>query len=381
MKSLRLFGSLIFIFLGLFTLKAQDNFSFQGQVSSWAHFNPGNTLTTQIGARYIPQLNFEKELNKNSLFDLELSFNAYGNMGLRPFDSTSTDGNIKPYRAWIRYSGKQFEIRAGLQKINFGSASMLRPLMWFDGLDPRDPLQLTDGVWGILGRYYFLNNANIWIWGLYGNNKPKGWEFLKTTKQIPEFGGRIQLPTHKGEFAASYHFRNTNSTELEQFDIPLFERIPEHRIGIDGKWDLEIGLWMEASWIHKTKDIGMFTNTTLVNIGADYTFGVGNGINIIAEQLIASFSQEAFDFEDAISFTAVSASYPFGLFDNLSTMVYYDWNSNGIYSFLNWQRSFDNWVFHLMAYWNPEDYNIPVPGTDTNLYAGKGIQIMIVFNH
>ena len=69
----------------------------------------------------------------------------------------------------MRYSSDQFELRLGLQKINFGSASMLRPLMWFDQMDPRDPLHLTDGVWGLLARYYFLNNANIWLWGLYGN--------------------------------------------------------------------------------------------------------------------------------------------------------------------------------------------------------------------
>ena len=86
----------------------------------------------------------------------------------------------------IRYAGKpkkvdfsdnlkrnnKLHIEPGLQKINFGSATMLRPLMWFDQVDPRDPLQLTDGVWGVLGRYYFLNNANIWLWGLYGNKNP-----------------------------------------------------------------------------------------------------------------------------------------------------------------------------------------------------------------
>jgi len=55
---------------------------------------------------------------------------------------------------WIRLSTKQFELRAGLQKINFGSATLLRPLMWFDKIDPRDPLQLTDGVYALLARYY-----------------------------------------------------------------------------------------------------------------------------------------------------------------------------------------------------------------------------------
>jgi len=54
-----------------------------------------------------------------------------------------------------------------LQKINFGSATLFRLLMWFDRIDPRDPLKLTDGVYGLLLRYYFHNNTNIWLWGLY----------------------------------------------------------------------------------------------------------------------------------------------------------------------------------------------------------------------
>ena len=85
-------------------------------------------------------------------------------------------------------------VRGGLQKINFGSANLLRPLMWFDQIDPRDPLQLTDGVWGILGRYYFLNNANIWVWGLIGNDQRKGWEVIPSVKNKPEFGFRVQMP-------------------------------------------------------------------------------------------------------------------------------------------------------------------------------------------
>jgi len=120
------------------------------------------------------------------------------------FRYESCPGHDKPYRFWARYSAKQVELRIGLQKINFGSASMLRPLMWFDQVDPRDPLMLTDGVWGILGRYYFLNNANIWLWGLYGNDNRKGWEIFNSQKTIPEFGGRLQIPVPKGESGFSF---------------------------------------------------------------------------------------------------------------------------------------------------------------------------------
>ena len=42
------------------------------------------------------------------------------------------------------------------QKMNFGSAIILRCLTWFNSIDPRDPLQATDGKTGPLLRYYFL---------------------------------------------------------------------------------------------------------------------------------------------------------------------------------------------------------------------------------
>ena len=93
----------------------------------------------------------------------------YGSVLYHPFDSSQVDAAIKAYRLWGRYTGHQFEVRVGLQKIDFGSAMMLRPLQWFDEMDPRDPLNFTTGVYGALGRYYFLNNANIWGWILYGN--------------------------------------------------------------------------------------------------------------------------------------------------------------------------------------------------------------------
>ncbi|MDO8896287.1 MAG: hypothetical protein Q7V19_01460, partial [Bacteroidales bacterium] len=144
------------------TCNAQEekSLSFSGQASAWAGLNDEKSAWT--GARYIPQLNYKIQKKKN-LFDFEASANINGALSFFNFDSVSADANLKPYRFWARYSGDQLELRLGLQKINFGSASMLRPLMWFDKVDPRDPLQLTDGVWGLLGRYYFLNNANLWL--------------------------------------------------------------------------------------------------------------------------------------------------------------------------------------------------------------------------
>jgi len=358
----------------------QDSLRFSGQFSSWANINAKNELPLWGGVRYIPQINYSIPAASKGQFDSEFSANIFGSAGLHPFDTVSAAGKIKPYRAWIRYSSDQFEIRLGLQKINFGSASMLRPLMWFDQLDPRDPLHLTDGVWGILGRYYFLNNANIWLWGLYGNKEPKGWEFAGTNSHYPEVGGRIQLPVPAGEAALSYHYRIADTRNLGVL-VPAFSEITENRVGFDIKLDLVVGFWFEGSWVTKNKDLGIFTNQEIFNTGIDYTFGIGNGLYAVFEQLIVANDEAAFDFQNRTTFSLMSISYPVGLFDNISGMVYYDWENKNSYNFLNWQKQFNNVTLYLMGYWNPVKFNIPTQGSDQNLFAGKGIQVMLVLNH
>ena len=359
---------------------AQDSLSFKGQLSSWLLYSRSNDLPVYAGGRYIPQLNYNLQFKNDNHIDFEASLNINGTAGSHPFDSLYTSGQIKPYRLWARYSSRQFEIRIGLQKINFGSASLLRPLMWFDQVDPRDPLKLTDGVWGILGRYYFLNNANIWLWGLYGNDKPKGWEISGTNSKYPEAGGRIQLPVPAGEAALSYHYRVADTRNLDGI-IPPFSEVGENRIGFDIKLDLVAGVWFESSWVTRNKDLGIYTNQEIFNTGADYTFGIGNGLYIIYEQLLAANDEKPFAFQNTTSFSVLSLSYPLGLVDNISGIVYYDWKNSNAYNFLNWQKQFNNITLYLIGYWNPLKYNIPSQGSGQNLFAGKGIQIMLVWNH
>jgi hypothetical protein len=358
----------------------QDSLRLSGQLSSWANLSSGSDLPLWAGGRYIPQLNYSVDAGSPGKFDTELSANIFGNAGFHPFDTLSLSGDFKPYRAWIRYSAEQLEVRLGLQKINFGSASMLRPLMWFDQMDPRDPLQLTDGVWGLLARYYFLNNANIWLWGLYGNSDRKGWEMIPVNKRIPEFGGRLQLPVSNGEVAFSYHHRIADSRDLGS-DINSYDKIPENRFGFDAKWDLKAGLWVESSYSNKRRNLGLYTNQFAVNVGIDYTFAFGNGLYVAFEQLLATYDEKPFSFSDNISFSLLMVNYPLGLFDRLSTIIYYNWSGQAVYSFINWQRQFDKTIFYVMAYWNPETFQLPAQTASQNIFAGRGIQVMFVFNH
>ncbi len=359
---------------------AQYKIKFSGQASAYTLYHFEDKTPLWAGGRYIPQLNSKFKATEKTFIDFEASANIYGNMGIRPFDSLSADGNIKPYRLWARYSGEQFEVRLGLQKINFGSASILRPLMWFDQMDPRDPLQITDGVWSLLGRYYFLDNTNVWLWGLYGNKEAKAWEVGSTDQSMPELGGRIQTPVPGGEAAFSYHFRKSDLSGLNPL-VPGIDKIPEHRFGIDAKWDVEIGFWAEASLTHKSKDAGPLNNTIMANIGADYTFNVGSGLSVIAEQLFASTSEEIFEFNSGITFSALSLNYPLSIFDNLSAIVYFDWKNKNPYNFITWKRQYNQFSFHLMGFWNPEQFSLPQQENAGLLFSGKGIQFMIVFNH
>jgi hypothetical protein len=381
MKAIRLHITILFISQLLpLGIQAQDGLKFKGQLSTWMLYNGSNELPVYSGGRYLPQLNYNVNLKNGNLIDFEASANIYGLAGAKLFDTLNTIGDIKPYRLWARYSADQFELRLGLQKLNFGSASMLRPLMWFDQVDPRDPLGFTDGVWGLLGRYYFLNNANIWFWTLYSNNDPRGWELVGTNKDYPEIGGRIQVPVRSGEAALSYNYRIADSRGVD-ITIPEFSEVPENRIGFDIKLDLLVGFWFEGSLASKSKDLGMYTNQEIYNLGLDYTFGIGNGLYIVYEQLFASYNEKVFGFENTTSFSLLSLSYPIGLFDNISGIVYYDWKSKKSYNFINWQKSYNNLSLYFMAFWNPEEYNIPTQATDQNLMAGKGLQIMLVYNH
>ncbi|MDP4289859.1 MAG: hypothetical protein Q8908_02160 [Bacteroidota bacterium] len=359
---------------------AKDTLLFNGQLSSWGLYNEGNSLPVYLGGRYLPTLNETFDLTDNRKIDFEASANLYGTLGVHPFDRSHTDGSLNLYRAWARYSTQQLEIRLGLQKISFGSATLLRPLMWFDQIDPRDPLQLTNGVWGLLGRYYFLNNANLWLWGLYGNDKTRPWDAGKTNQKQPEYGGRFQVPVTKGEVAVSFHHRTANTLGLAD-TIPAYPSVAENRIGLDGKWDLGVGFWFEGTWVNKTKEVGIYTNQEILNVGTDNTFGIGNGLHAVFEQLLLAFDKKAFTFIEPVSFTGLSLSYPAGMNDNLSTITYYDWNHKNAYNFANWKHQFNKLAFYVMAFWNPVNYKLPQQDNAANFYSGKGIQLMLVFNH
>ncbi len=361
---------------------AQDA-GIKGQLSAWLTGKPGDNPEAALGLRYIPEVSLAAPLTRSLEVSAEGALAVRGSGSLRPGGETSRDGDINPYRLWVRLASPRFELRAGLQKINFGSASLLRPLRWFDSIDPRDPLKLTDGVYGLLGRYYFMNNANIWMWALIGNEDLKGWETLPGNKKKIEFGGRLQLPVTAGEMGLSFHQREVDPQDgYWAMLYPEQGRFNEKRIGLDGKWDLGIGLWFEGTMTRRDFNVPEARYEKLLTVGLDYTFNIGNGQHLLFEQFMRAESEAAFGSGKCQSVSALTGDYPLSIFDSVSAIVFYDWDRDGWSRFLTWRRTYDQWQIHASIFWNPDQPALTDQSSEiTNSYAGNGVQLMLVYNH
>jgi hypothetical protein len=247
---------------------------------------------------------------------------------------------------------------------------------------------LTDGVYAALGRYYFQNNTNIRVWGILPGKSVKGWESLQSNRSMPEFGGRLQLPAGTGEIALSGHFRSigtdqTGSPMQKIYKKPLIfgQPVPEYRVGLDGKWDIGPGVWFEGTYTYAHLPDTIPGQTRMLTAGADYTFGLGNGLTVMTEQFayqsVTSFSQKT----NGMTFSALSMTYPITLTHSLTAMVFYNWTAKGWYRFINWSISLENASFYLIFFWNPDSFDLYSNTGDTRLMGGKGIEFLFAWNH
>ncbi len=352
----------------------------QGEISGWLTTHTEGS--SQAGLRAIPAIGVSVDAGRQFLLDGELSVQATVRHAVQWTRDPNSRAALKPYRVWARVSSPQWELRLGLQHISFGSATLLRPLMWFDRIDPRDPTQNTAGVWGLLGRYYFLGNTTLWLWGLYGNTQRKGLESTPTTVGTPELGGRMQVPLAAGELALTYHQRSSDWSRLvPSSETLLSDRIAEQRIALDGKWDVGTGIWFETSCQRTQTPMRAQQSTTLTTVGADYTFNIGNGLHAVGEYLYGVVGERAYGSGATTSVGVCSFSYPIGILDNVVVMLYRDsWNV-AWYRFAFWQRRTDDWTVNLMAFWNPEHLALLAAQQEQGMFGGKGLQLMIVFNY
>ncbi len=368
-------GILLFLLVNCISLEREVfalEFDFRGQISGWTtEARVDDEWQNQSGLRSIPELTLEYPISEMSFVDLEASLNGFA---VYRSQDDETDAEAELYRLKLRYATPQTETQIGLQRINFGPAQLLRSLQWFDQLDKRDPLQLTDGVYALRFRYTALNNANLWLWGLYGNDEPKGYELLPSVKETPEFGGRLQYPLFDGEFAVTAHTREVDASQLRSVDFR------ENRCALDGRWEVKIGFWFEAVLQHQDLDELPYQWGKSATLGVDYTFGIGNGLYTVVEHRSTALSEDAFGWDEDVQVTAVSLSYPVGLFDNLMAIGYYAWEQEEYSQHLSWQRTYDNLVINASLFRYP-DTSGTEQGNHNIARAGYGGQVMLVYYH
>lgn len=379
------------LFLISNSILSSIEFENNGLISSWLNHSKYEGSYIQLGIRFLPSISVSHTLSSTKSIEAEISFNTYGTSAYHSSEELNFMGEIKPYRLTLKYSSPRFEAKIGLQKISFGSASLLRPLMWFDRLDPRDPIQLTDGVYSLLLRSFISEKTNLWLWILYKNKETKGLEISPTERDSPEMGFRAQIPAGKGELAFSFHHRKAVFLEEalpeNHYLNPLISKenfsFLEERYAMDGKWDIGIGLWFETAFTHQRNSIFIYPWQRSFTAGMDYTFPIGNGLHFLAEYYLGDSSKKIFS-RDVSSFSsrflALSISYSFSLLDDISSIIFCDERNKDFYSFLRWQRTYDRWSINLMVFSNPEKFPI-YRKTDDNFLAGKGFLLMVIYNY
>jgi len=313
---LRITKKILIIILLFGSISISQTIDFRGQASGWAQaIHPVNSWQSNEGLRYLPEASFTQDLSPTLFWSALISTNLAAT-----FTSSSQVMHLKLnlYRLQLRLATAQSETRLGLQKISFGPAQLLRSLQWFDSLDPKDPLSLTAGVYALRYRYTFLNNSNIWLWTLYGNSKKRRSDLFATSHNNPEWGGRFQTEIPNGSLAISGHFRTVNNG---------FFNYKETRYSLDGRWDWLIGFWLETALLQNTEARPIPKWQKRLTVGGDYTFGLGNGLYLLAEHQNISADNHLFNLERQTNTSAMMLSYPLNLLDNFRIIAYYSWDN------------------------------------------------------
>ena len=370
--------SLLVSFLVCLQLVAvnKDSLNIQTQLSLYGFENPNNDVTFSAGARIVPQIDYLRDYAGDRRISAEVSGNFSLNAGLFPHEvakDLDPEFSARLYRAWIRFSTQRNEIRAGLQQLNFGSASLLRPLQWFDGIDPTDPLRMTNGVWGILDRIYFKNNSTLWLWGLYGNKDKRIWDSNNPRTDLPDFGFRFQQPVSQGEMALSV---NNRAVEINS-GTPFENRFQETKIGLDGKWDVGPGLWFEDSYTVTSQESPFSGGWNLMTVGADLTPSDCGGISFTVEHLLSSNFSTDNDFSQTMNLSALSVTWPINMFNRLTGIALYNWESGFWFRYLTLSADFDRSSFYLIGFWNSSISTVVLP-IGSGSFSGYGLQLMCV---
>ncbi|MFC1481258.1 hypothetical protein ACFL6E_03320 [Candidatus Neomarinimicrobiota bacterium] len=346
--------------LSLVSAIAAQDVVLKGQL--WGAGTYGNDPAPEYGNAtgllgYLPMLSLAANNKGSWLIDFEWAGRMAAQYTGAPGEDTSTVTVGKNHRLWARLSSEKFEIRAGLQKMAFGPGMVLRPLMWYDTLDLRDPTGQTDGTEALRVRYFGGDN-----WSL------AGWLNRLNSDFDMASGGRLELTTPSTEIGLTFHYQAAD-TNLFTSQVARFGR---QRIAFDLRYDGFIGAWTEI--VYGCEAIGPDVDVTQIMIGADYTLGIGQGIYVINENLYFKYTGKEWD---PVTVSVLMASVPMGFIDQLTAIVQYDWDKSRAFNYLRWSRTYDHLSFNVMLGANPGRSGVEGPLSS----FGESIQLMMIYNH
>ena len=279
----------------------------------------------QLTSRYSPRLESEFDFQESSLMAFAEGRFQYSET------KNNSENQAEVNRAWIRWNTESFSVRVGRQKVNFGPSKVLRPLQWFDQIDPRDIVPYTRGVDGSVAKFFLEENHSLWFWTFQDSQLLEGTSLLTTKENTYAQGGRIEL---YGNHGFSYIQR-----KVELADTEGSSRL----YGFDTVWDLGAAVWFEAEWEQAEL---IPKNQLNVTLGLDYTFNIGNGIYLLVEH---NYQDAKDSFPDPIATTAIRASYPLDLIDNISFLGIQSTDFN--YQLIQFTRTLDEYLWGLGIYY------------------------------
>lgn len=286
--------------------------------------------STGIGVEWVPEISYQKNLVKD--WDVQAEYSLQSRILQEfPIDSQSTELRTKSYRAWLRLANPYFELRGGLQRLSFGSAVVLRPLQWFDRVNPLDQREETEGVEAVLMRFHAPKDISVWTWLIHADADPIGTEIVGSKDNTMQSGGMLRFPMPLGETGFCFHKRKLENSADEK------------RFGFNMRMDSWLGLWTEASLSHLSSSPLMpYRDMSSATLGMDYTFGWGSGLYAMLEtNVIHSSNTELTNLHPKYITNALMLNYPMGLLDALSILSMYEHKSDRSVHSLIWRRNYD----------------------------------------
>lgn len=221
--------------------------------------------------------------------------------------------SVERYRLNLLFKQQFLDYKVGLQDIHFGVGTYLRPLQWFDTLDPINKRAATQGINGFVVKTSSSNNQETVGWMLFGNNQVRPSDLNSTKKETIEIGGRFQRSIFNGELGLATHARHI---ELNG------SRAVEYRIGSYYQLNSSIPIWVEQAYMtaaSKTES----QQYIMVMVGSEYMFNIkklGNNVSVLAEM---QYDNKPIASNHANTFTGVlQLSYPLSLKDTISYVGY-----------------------------------------------------------